>query len=179
MKPSRRQFLQSSSALLGASSLLPSAPDPRPAERPKGAATAAPSPQHLVPACGCPLRGARARCVDIDGAGSWFSNATGGPRTGSGAAKPWLGARADHRTQGGNRTGNLRHGLHSGREPRCVPKPGSLRDQPGDRRRPFPRVRLSGATPQAVLYAVFDFLERQGAFFGLDGEVYPLEPAKP
>jgi hypothetical protein len=42
----------------------------------------------------------------------------------------------------------------------------------------FPRVRLSGATPQAVLYAVFDFLERQGAFFGLDGEVYPLEPAQ-
>jgi hypothetical protein len=38
-------------------------------------------------------------------------------------------------------------------------------------------VRLTGATPQAVPYAVFDFLERQGAFFGLDGEVYPLEPA--
>ncbi len=38
------------------------------------------------------------------------------------------------------------------------------------------RIGLSGATPQAVLYAVFDFLERQGAFFGLDGEVYPLEP---
>jgi hypothetical protein len=41
-----------------------------------------------------------------------------------------------------------------------------------------PRIRMTGATPQAVLYAVFDFLERQGAFFGLDGEVYPLEPAK-
>jgi len=39
-------------------------------------------------------------------------------------------------------------------------------------------VRLTGATPQAVAYAVFDFLERQGAFFGLDGEVYPLEPAR-
>jgi len=39
-------------------------------------------------------------------------------------------------------------------------------------------VRLAGATPQAVPYAVFDFLERQGAFFGLDGEVYPLEPAR-
>jgi hypothetical protein len=25
---------------------------------------------------------------------------------------------------------------------------------------------------------VFDFLERQGAFFGLDGEVYPLEPSR-
>ena len=37
------------------------------------------------------------------------------------------------------------------------------------------RVHFTGATPQAVLYAVFDFLERQGAFFGLDGEVYPLE----
>jgi hypothetical protein len=39
------------------------------------------------------------------------------------------------------------------------------------------RVRLTGATPQAVPYAVFDFLERQGAFFGLDGEVYTLDPA--
>jgi len=39
-------------------------------------------------------------------------------------------------------------------------------------------VRLSAATPQAILYAVFDFLERQGAFFGLDGEVYPLAPAR-
>jgi hypothetical protein len=39
-------------------------------------------------------------------------------------------------------------------------------------------VRLTGATPHAVPYAIFDFLERQGAFFGLDGEVYPLEPAR-
>jgi hypothetical protein len=40
------------------------------------------------------------------------------------------------------------------------------------------RVSLTGASPQAVLYAVFDFIERQGAFFGLDGEVYPLDPSK-
>jgi len=40
------------------------------------------------------------------------------------------------------------------------------------------QAQLMGATPQAVLFAVFDFLERQGAFFGLDGEVYPPEPAK-
>jgi len=40
------------------------------------------------------------------------------------------------------------------------------------------RLRIVGATPQAVLYGVFDFLERQGAFFGLDGEVYPLEPTR-
>jgi len=38
-------------------------------------------------------------------------------------------------------------------------------------------VRLTGCTPQAVLYAVFGFLERQGAFFGLDGEAYPLDPS--
>ena len=38
-----------------------------------------------------------------------------------------------------------------------------------------PRLRLRGATSQALLYAVFDFLERQGAFFGLDGEIYPLQ----
>lgn len=36
-------------------------------------------------------------------------------------------------------------------------------------------VRLIGGSPQAVLYSVFDFLERQGAYFGLDGEIYPLE----
>ncbi len=41
-----------------------------------------------------------------------------------------------------------------------------------------PQVHLSGASPQALLYAVFDFLERQGAFFGLDGEVYPLDAAQ-
>ena len=40
------------------------------------------------------------------------------------------------------------------------------------------RVRITGATPQAVLYAVLDFLERQGAFFGLDGDTYPLQHAK-
>jgi hypothetical protein len=39
------------------------------------------------------------------------------------------------------------------------------------------RLNFTGATSQAILYSVFDFLERQGAFFGLDGEVYPLEPS--
>ncbi len=38
------------------------------------------------------------------------------------------------------------------------------------------RLTFTGATQQAILYSVFDFLERQGAFFGLDGEVYPLDP---
>lgn len=36
-------------------------------------------------------------------------------------------------------------------------------------------VVMTGATPAAVLYSVFDFLERQGAYFGLDGENYPPE----
>ncbi len=36
-------------------------------------------------------------------------------------------------------------------------------------------VRLHGSSDQALLYAVFDFLERQGACFGMDGELYPLE----
>src|SRR5690242_13023510 len=40
------------------------------------------------------------------------------------------------------------------------------------------RLNFTGATQQAILYSVFDFLERQGAFFGLDGEVYPLESAR-
>ena len=39
------------------------------------------------------------------------------------------------------------------------------------------RVRLTGASPQAVVYSVYEFLERQQAFFGLDGEIYPLERA--
>ncbi len=38
-------------------------------------------------------------------------------------------------------------------------------------------ISFSGATQQAILYSVFDFLGRQGAFFGLDGEVYPLDAA--
>jgi hypothetical protein len=40
------------------------------------------------------------------------------------------------------------------------------------------RLTFTGATQQAILYSVFDFLERQGAFFGLDGEVYPLDPSR-
>lgn len=36
-------------------------------------------------------------------------------------------------------------------------------------------ARLIGASEQALLYAVFEFLERQGAFFGIDGESYPID----
>ncbi len=36
-------------------------------------------------------------------------------------------------------------------------------------------VKLTGANEQALLYAVFDFLERQGAYFGVDGDLYPLD----
>ena len=36
------------------------------------------------------------------------------------------------------------------------------------------RIFLKGASPRAVLYAVFDFLERQGMFYGLHGETCPL-----
>ena len=40
------------------------------------------------------------------------------------------------------------------------------------------QVTLAAANEQALLYAVFDFLERQGAFFGIDGESYPIDPAE-
>src|SRR6266545_3711381 len=39
------------------------------------------------------------------------------------------------------------------------------------------RLLFRAEGEQALLYSVFDFLERQGAFFGTDGESYPLEPA--
>ncbi len=39
-------------------------------------------------------------------------------------------------------------------------------------------LSLTGASEQALLYAVFEFLERQGAFFGIDGESYPLDPPR-
>ena len=42
-------------------------------------------------------------------------------------------------------------------------------------RRQGQRLLLTGASAQALLYSVADFLEHQGAFFGLDGEVYPLD----
>jgi hypothetical protein len=38
-------------------------------------------------------------------------------------------------------------------------------------------ARLVAASEQALLYAVFDFLEHQGAFFGIDGESYPIDRA--
>ncbi len=46
-------------------------------------------------------------------------------------------------------------------------------------RRDNQTVHLTAASAPALLYAVADFLERQGAFFGLDGEVYPLETRRP
>ena len=36
---------------------------------------------------------------------------------------------------------------------------------------------LRGAGEPALLYAVFEFLERQGAFFGIDGVSYPIDPS--
>lgn len=36
-------------------------------------------------------------------------------------------------------------------------------------------VTIAGAGEQALLYGVFDLLERQGAYFGIDGDSYPLE----
>jgi hypothetical protein len=47
----------------------------------------------------------------------------------------------------------------------------SISAQPGS-------VLFAGGSEQALLYAVFDFLERQGAFFGIDGESYPLDPPR-
>jgi len=38
-------------------------------------------------------------------------------------------------------------------------------------------VMFSAANDAGLLHAVFDFLERQGAFFGMDGESYPITPA--
>lgn len=38
-------------------------------------------------------------------------------------------------------------------------------------------AKLTGAGGQALLYAVFEFLERQGAFFGIDGASYPFDPS--
>ena len=38
-------------------------------------------------------------------------------------------------------------------------------------------VAITGQGEQALLYGVFDFLERQGAYFGIDGDNYPLDGA--
>jgi hypothetical protein len=37
------------------------------------------------------------------------------------------------------------------------------------------RAEISAPNGQALLYAVFGFLEKQGALFGIDGETYPLD----
>jgi len=37
---------------------------------------------------------------------------------------------------------------------------------------------FSAASEQALLYSVFDFLERQGVIFGIDGESYPFDAAR-
>ncbi len=48
------------------------------------------------------------------------------------------------------------------------PEAYSISAEPG-------KAILTGASEQALLYAVFDFLERQGAFLGIDGDVYPID----
>lgn len=37
------------------------------------------------------------------------------------------------------------------------------------------QITFSAANEQALLYGVFYFLEKQGAYFGIDGDLYPLE----
>lgn len=37
------------------------------------------------------------------------------------------------------------------------------------------QVTLTGASEAALQYAVYEFLERQGAYFGIDGDSYPLD----
>lgn len=39
----------------------------------------------------------------------------------------------------------------------------------------LPTITVHGAGEQALLYGVFELLERQGAVFGIDGDSYPLE----
>jgi hypothetical protein len=38
-------------------------------------------------------------------------------------------------------------------------------------------LTIDGANEMAALYAIFDFLEQQGVYFGLDGAIYPPLPA--
>ena len=179
MKPSRRQFLQGSTAFLGGSSLLAGAREPQGGKKPKGKGKAAPPAAAPNPSLRMSAPFARAQ-------GVWIL----------------MEREAGFQLQLAGR--ELARGLRNlglAREPIVAPKAGAepstsdtvftLAVNPGAFQHPeayeisqetvggiFPRVRLAGATPQAVLYAVFDFLERQGVFFGLDGEVYPLAPAK-
>jgi hypothetical protein len=39
-------------------------------------------------------------------------------------------------------------------------------------------VTLAAGNEQSLLHAVFEFLERQGVFFGIDGASYPLDPVR-
>jgi hypothetical protein len=40
------------------------------------------------------------------------------------------------------------------------------------------QLTLTGASETALQYAVYEFLERQGAFFGIDGDQYPIDAPK-
>jgi hypothetical protein len=51
-----------------------------------------------------------------------------------------------------------------------TPESFSISSQSGE-------ASLTAATDLALVYAVFEFLERQGAYFGIDGESYPPELA--
>ena len=40
------------------------------------------------------------------------------------------------------------------------------------------QLTLTGASENALQYAVYEFLERQGAYFGIDGDSYPIDAPK-
>jgi hypothetical protein len=65
-------------------------------------------------------------------------------------------------------SGNLKFALRVEPERFKNPEAYSIAAQPG-------AVIFSGGSEPALLFSVFDFLERQGAFFGIDGESYPLD----
>jgi hypothetical protein len=177
MKPShrmgRRKFLQNSAGLLGTSTLLP----------------------------GASLPGSHA--TSLSAGGPQVSNFTMQSRLDP-AATVWILLQPEAGFKEKLAARELARGLRNlglAQEPRQAPLAGA---QPGAADTVFsllvgkerfrhheayeialetgkpqgPRVRLTGAAAQATLYAVFDFLERQGTFYGLDGEVYPLEPAR-
>jgi len=178
MKPSRRQFLQGSTALLGGGSLLAAAREPKAGKKPKGA-KAAPPAAALNPNLRMSAPFARAQSVWIlmePQAGFQLQLAgrelVRGLRNLGLAREPIVAPKAGAEPQTSDTVFTLAVNQAA------FPHPEAYEISQETVSGLFPRIRLSGATPQAVLFAVFDFLERQGVFFGLDGEVYPLEPAK-
>jgi hypothetical protein len=176
-RPGRRRFLKQTAALVGASPLVASAGQ-KPGERSRAASKQAPRGQARGPLIrmATPLAPSGTAWI-LRAPDSGFQETWAGRELARGLRNLGLAREPIQATLGAGQpvAGDAMFTLVVDPAAFSHPEASAIAREHADGA--APRVRISGATPQALLYGVFSFLERQGAFFGLDGEVYPPDSA--